>query len=158
MGQRQFYIETKFDGERFQLHKNGSNYMFFSRNGHNYTEMFGCDKNSGTLTPFIHHLFKDDADKVILDGEMCTYSVTEKMILSLPEEHNKSKNLFNDIQTCFCAFDILLYNDSVLTNKPLKKRVEYIEKAFNESEGNFPFIYDFPNMIFILNIFKYKVV
>ena len=33
MGGREFYIETKYDGERCQLHKNGDQYKYFSRNG-----------------------------------------------------------------------------------------------------------------------------
>lgn len=132
---RQFYIETKFDGERFQLHKNGSEYKYFSRNSHDYTATFGADIYSGSLTPFIHQLFGGDVTSLILDGEMCSYSRKDKMILSLPEEHVKAREDGGDVQTCFCVFDILLYNDKVLTNKPLKRRVQFIEKAFQEKEG-----------------------
>lgn len=136
LGGRQFYIETKFDGERFQLHKKGSKYMYFSRNSHDYTEMFGDDIHSGTLTPFIHSLFKANVTSLILDGEMCTYSATDRMILSLPEEHTvRSKSRMTDIQTCFCVFDILMLNDEVLTNKPLKQRCEFMKKTFDEQEG-----------------------
>lgn len=53
-----FYIETKFDGERFQLHKSDEKYVYFSRNGHDYTETFGGDIYSGSLTPFIHKRLK----------------------------------------------------------------------------------------------------
>lgn len=31
MEQSWFYIETKFDGDRMQMHKNGNQYRFFSR-------------------------------------------------------------------------------------------------------------------------------
>ena len=31
MEHQQFYIETKFDGDRMQLHKQGNQYRFFSR-------------------------------------------------------------------------------------------------------------------------------
>ncbi len=132
---REFYIETKFDGERFQLHKQGSQYKYFSRNSHEYTSTFGGDIHSGTLTPHIHQLFKGDARNLILDGEMCSYSRKDKVILSLPEEHAKARETDNDVQTCFCVFDILLYNDKILTNKPLKRRVQFIEKSFQELEG-----------------------
>lgn len=40
-------------------------------------------------------------------------------------------------QPCFCAFDILLYNDIILTNKPLKERVEYLDRLFTEEQGVF---------------------
>lgn len=31
MGNKAFFIEIKYDGERMQFHKNGSEYKFFSR-------------------------------------------------------------------------------------------------------------------------------
>lgn len=31
MEHQQFYIETKFDGDRMQLHKQGNQYRYFSR-------------------------------------------------------------------------------------------------------------------------------
>jgi DNA ligase-4 len=138
MNGQSFFIETKFDGERFQMHKSGDKYVFFSRNGHDYTETFGSDKYSGgSLTPFIHASFAQDVENLILDGEMCGYNIREKILLSLSEEYDvKSSNRrLEDLQTCFCVFDILLYNNTVLTNKPLKDRVEYIKKSFEEIEG-----------------------
>ena len=38
-------------------------------------------------------------------------------------------------QPCYHVFDILLYNDKVLTNLTLKDRIPYIDKTFNECEG-----------------------
>lgn len=38
-------------------------------------------------------------------------------------------------QPCLHVFDILLYNNKVLTNLPLKERLKYIEKTFTSSEG-----------------------
>ncbi|EDL22039.1 ligase IV, DNA, ATP-dependent, isoform CRA_b, partial [Mus musculus] len=38
MKQQSFYIETKLDGERMQMHKDGALYRYFSRNGYNYTD------------------------------------------------------------------------------------------------------------------------
>lgn len=32
-------------------------------------------------------------------------------------------------QPCFCVFDIILLNDEVLTNKPLKERVEKLKRT-----------------------------
>lgn len=82
--------------------------------------------------------FGKDVKNLILDGEMCGYNVKEKILLSLSEEYDVKSNArsWDDLQTCFCVFDILLYNDTVLTNKPLKERVEYIRKSFEEIEGH----------------------
>lgn len=39
------------------------------------------------------------------------------------------------VQSCFCAFDIVYYNGSVLTNKPLKDRLKILEEVFQPLEG-----------------------
>lgn len=110
--------------------------MYFSRNSHDYTETFGADIYSGSLTPFIFKSFASDAKNLILDGEMCAYNSKEKILLSKGDDIDvKSYRQQEDIQTCFCVFDILLYDDTILTNKPLKERIEYIKKAFQEIEG-----------------------
>ena len=41
---REFYIETKYDGERCQLHKQGDTFRFFSRNGFDFTCDYGESK------------------------------------------------------------------------------------------------------------------
>ena len=40
MKDKDFYIETKYDGERMQLHKEGSKFKFYSRNGFDFTEVY----------------------------------------------------------------------------------------------------------------------
>ncbi|CAF0874039.1 unnamed protein product [Brachionus calyciflorus] len=133
---REFYIETKFDGERFQLHKKDDKFYYFSRNSHDYTETFGEDIFNGSLTPFIFKSFAKNVKNLILDGEMCSYNIKEKILLSKGDDIDvKSARQYDGIHTCYCVFDILLYNDEVLTNRPLKERVEYIKKSFSEIEG-----------------------
>ena len=39
------------------------------------------------------------------------------------------------IRPCFCVFDILLYNDQILTNKPLIERLKYLNGMFKTHEG-----------------------
>lgn len=38
---------------------------------------------------------------------------------------------------CFCIFDILLYNDKVLTNEPLKKRLQILDDLIIDIDGVF---------------------
>ena len=52
-----FWIQTKFDGERIQLHKSGQEYRYWSRNATDYTYLYGSSPSTGSLTPFIHSLF-----------------------------------------------------------------------------------------------------
>ncbi|XP_008473862.1 DNA ligase 4 [Diaphorina citri] len=41
-----YYVEPKFDGERFQLHYRDGKFKYFSRNGHEYTRTYGEDASS----------------------------------------------------------------------------------------------------------------
>ncbi|CAF1064672.1 unnamed protein product [Adineta ricciae] len=131
----EFYIETKYDGDRFQLHRDKDQFMYFSRNGHDYTSVFGPDSNNiGTLTPYIANTFKIDCEKCIIDGEMVIYNRNEKIIHSKGDSFDVKSIQANDsqLQPCFIVFDILMYNDEVLTNKPLNERLQYLHKKILE--------------------------
>lgn len=139
----EFYIETKYDGDRFQVHRDKDQFMYFSRNGHDYTSVFGPDStNIGTLTPYIVNSFKIDCEKCILDGEMVIYNRNEKIIHSKGDSFDVKSIQASDsqLQPCFIVFDILMYNDEVLTNKPLNERLEYLhKKIFEPIEGRLIF-------------------
>jgi len=131
----EFYIETKYDGDRFQLHRDKDQFMYFSRNGHDYSSVFGPDSmNIGTLTPFIANTFKIDCEKCIIDGEMVIYNRNEKIIHSKGDSFDVKSIQANDsqLQPCFIVFDILMYNDEILTNKPLNERLQYLHKKILE--------------------------
>lgn len=59
---RTFFVETKFDGERLQVHKRHDEIKMFSRNGVDYTQTYGELVN----------YFKSqvESDCCILDGEV----------------------------------------------------------------------------------------
>lgn len=52
-----FYIENKFDGERFQLHMSCNNFKYFSRNGFDYTGNLGESYEKGTKKNDVHKYF-----------------------------------------------------------------------------------------------------
>ncbi|GIX83138.1 DNA ligase 4 [Caerostris darwini] len=131
-----FVIETKYDGERLQLHKHGSSYMYFSRGGFDCSETYGTTPLEGSLTPYIHRSFKPGVKNCILDGEIVIYSNKLKCIVSKGENPEiQAMAPDGDYTPCFCAFDILLLNDQVLSNLPLKDRVCYVKEAFISIEN-----------------------
>ncbi|XP_050403534.1 DNA ligase 4 [Patella vulgata] len=135
---KMYFIETKFDGERMLLHKNDEAYKYFSRSGKEYTHVFGSNPYDGSLTPYITNCFKPGVKSCILDGEMLGYHAETKTYGTKAEKFDiKSKELAETkgYQACLQVFDILLYNDKVLTNLPLRERLKYIEKVFNPTEG-----------------------
>ncbi|XP_022104577.1 DNA ligase 4-like [Acanthaster planci] len=136
MEHKPFYIETKLDGERMQLHKEGNDYKYFSRRSHDYSRSFGETPDDGSLTPYITNCFKRNVRNCILDGEMLAYNPDTKTFMTKGENFDiKTLKDDEDLQVCYCVFDILLYNDKKLANLPLHERVEYIKEVFTPVEG-----------------------
>ncbi|XP_053563764.1 DNA ligase 4 [Bombina bombina] len=131
MNHQSFYIETKLDGERMQMHKDGDVYKYFSRNGFEYTQQFGASPLEGSLTPFVHNVFITNVQNCILDGEMMAYNQSTKTFM---QKGNKFdiKRMVDDseLQTCFCVFDVLMFNDQKLAHETLRKRYEILHELF----------------------------
>lgn len=49
----------------------------------------------------------------------------------------KKLRIGNIHQPCFCVFDIIYYNDLVLTNQPLEERLNILNTVFEPLEGIF---------------------
>ncbi|XP_070569622.1 DNA ligase 4-like [Ptychodera flava] len=136
MGHKSFYIETKLDGERMQLHKDGDNYKFFSRRSHEYTHIFGATPLDGSLMPHIGKAFKRDIKRCILDGEMVAYNPEAECFMTKGENLDiKALKEDETLQTCFCVFDCLLFNDKNLANYPLHERLQYLQRVFDPVPG-----------------------
>lgn len=136
MGNRPFYIETKLDGERIQLHKAGDVYKYYTRNSYEYTQQFGASPLEGSLTPYIHNVFKPHVVNCILDGEMMAYNPTTETFMQKGSKFDIKRLVDDsDLQTCFCVFDVLLVNNQKFANEPLKKRYEILETVFTPIKG-----------------------
>lgn len=136
MGNSNFFIETKLDGERIQLHKDGDVYKYFTRNSFEYTQQFGASPLEGSLTPFIHNVFKPHVFNCILDGEMMAYNPTADTFMQKGSKFD-IKRLVDDseLQTCFCVFDVLLVNDRKFGNETLKVRHDNLQTVFTPVKG-----------------------
>lgn len=136
MGNSPFFIETKLDGERIQLHKDGDVYKYFSRNAYEYTQQFGGSPLEGSLTPYIHNVFKSNVVNCILDGEMMAYNPTAETFMQKGSKFD-IKRLMDDseLQTCFCVFDVLLVNNRKLGKETLKKRHKILQTVFTPVKG-----------------------
>ena len=149
IGGTEFYIETKYDGERIQIHKDAkNNYRFFSRNGNDFTEDFGENpvsaSDSGELKfcSFIHESLASNVSSVILDGEICAYnklteSVTQKGEYMSIRGIRPEDPLY---QQCLYVYDILLVNNQVVTNLPFYQRLERLHSTIpHEVKGRVHF-------------------
>ncbi|CAN9497485.1 unnamed protein product [Ophioblennius macclurei] len=136
MGGAPFYIETKLDGERIQLHKDGDVYKYFSRNAFEYTQQFGGSPLEGSLTPHIHGAFQSHVVSCILDGEMMAFSAAADAFMQKGSKFD-IKRLMDDseLQTCFCAFDLLLLNGRKLGKETLASRRRSLQTVFAPVKG-----------------------
>uniref|UniRef100_A0A0A9ZG36 DNA ligase 4 n=2 Tax=Lygus hesperus TaxID=30085 RepID=A0A0A9ZG36_LYGHE len=130
-------IETKYDGERFQLHFSNNKFKYFSRNGYEYTQTFGEDEFSGYFSRLIRNQFSPSLTSVILDGEMMGWNTKRSHIVTKAANIDvKTLKVGNIVQPCFFPFDVLYFNGEVLTNKPLIERKEVLNKSFVDLEGS----------------------
>ncbi|KAG9492228.1 hypothetical protein GDO78_000637 [Eleutherodactylus coqui] len=136
MNHQSFYIETKLDGERMQMHKDGDVYKYFSRNGYDYTQQFGGSPLEGSLTPFIHNVFRIDVQNCILDGEMMAFNPSTETFMQKGNKFDIKRMVDDsDLQTCFCVFDVLMFNDQKLAHETLRKRYDSLRDIFTPVPG-----------------------
>ncbi|XP_049941539.1 DNA ligase 4 isoform X1 [Schistocerca serialis cubense] len=131
-----YYIETKHDGERFQIHFMTGTFKYFSRNGFDYTDIYGSNAMTGVLTPLLSKQLQPGVQSFIIDGEMMVW---DKNIVAFRSKGDnidvKSLKGGSYLQPCYCVFDILFYNGEVLTNKPLCDRIKYLNSLITPCEG-----------------------
>ncbi|RKP19877.1 hypothetical protein ROZALSC1DRAFT_4706, partial [Rozella allomycis CSF55] len=141
MSNEEFYIETKLDGERIQLHKNGDEYKYWSRNGTDYTFLYGATKTDGSLTKKIHELFNDKVENAILDGEMVVMDENKGEILPFGTLKTAALNDSEDsVHPYFIIFDILLINGKCLIDDTLDERKRLIHKVVSEKKNWLEFV------------------
>lgn len=76
----EYFIEMKFDGERFQIHMKDNKFKYFSRNGFDFTPNFGESYNSeGLLTKYLEDALDPKVHSFIVDGEMMGWHKTNKV-------------------------------------------------------------------------------
>lgn len=129
--QKEMYQETKMDGERFQLHMKDRVFRYYSRNGHEFSNGFNL-----LLTPLIE--FSTVVHSIILDGEMLVYDKDANRYHTKGEtsvDVKYMKDVNSNLRPCFCAFDILLYNDQNMMNQPYSQRSQLLGQLFKDREG-----------------------
>eukprot|EP01080_Neovahlkampfia_damariscottae_P011827 gene11827-5158_t len=117
-----FFIETKYDGERIQIHKNGDEFHCYSRSlkpivPNKYQE----------VKKYISKAIKED--KVILDGEILLVDLKTGNPLPFGTLGTHKKKQFTDAVVGIFIFDILYLNGKSLLNTPLEKRRQVLEKV-----------------------------
>jgi DNA ligase-3 len=105
------YAETKYDGERLQIHKNGNQFRYFSRNLKEVQP-----HKVAHLKEFIPKSIPN-ANQLILDGEVLLYDHITKKPLPFGTLGVHKKNQFKDATVCLYVFDCLYLNGRDLMNE-----------------------------------------
>lgn len=103
------YSEIKYDGERVQLHKDGDEYKFFSRNLKPV-----LDHKISRCNEFIPQAFPK-ARNLILDSEIILIDTRTNELLPFGSLSVHKKHKFESAEVCLFVFDCIYYNDQDLT-------------------------------------------
>ncbi|DBA86388.1 TPA: hypothetical protein ACH3X2_005613 [Trebouxia sp. C0005] len=152
MKNKTFVVETKFDGDRIQLHRNGNDIQYYSRRGVEHGEYSGFTVMDTVVKKQLKH------EKCILDGEMIVWNKTRKVFepfggirsafsaardgkpVDSQIEMASSEGLYTsdpdynppcvgDIELVFIAFDILFVDEESVINRPLLERLDLLKAA-----------------------------
>eukprot|EP00252_Welwitschia_mirabilis_P019931 TRINITY_DN4748_c0_g2_i1.p1 TRINITY_DN4748_c0_g2~~TRINITY_DN4748_c0_g2_i1.p1 ORF type:complete len:1164 (+),score=257.65 TRINITY_DN4748_c0_g2_i1:141-3632(+) len=124
-------VECKFDGDRIQVHKNGTEVHYFSRNFFEHTEY-----EHGMTSIILENV---RADKCILDGEMLVWDASSKRFAEFGANQEIAKaakdGLESNQQLCYVVFDILYANDTSVIHKALHERLKILKELVNPVKG-----------------------
>lgn len=116
-----FYSEIKYDGERVQIHKQGSEFKFFSRNLKPVLE-----HKVSKLKEFLPKAFPHGND-LIVDSEILMVDTETGDLLPFGTLGKYKKQEHSTAVSCLFIFDCLYFNGDDLTAKPMKERRKFLE-------------------------------
>ncbi|KAG6644099.1 hypothetical protein CIPAW_08G032200 [Carya illinoinensis] len=159
---KEVVAECKFDGDRIQIHKNGIEIHFFSRNFLDHSEYV-----HGMSDVIVQNIL---VDRCILDGEMLVWDTSLNRFAEFGSNQEIAKaakdGLDSDRQLCcilyvlcfqgpasfYVAFDILYVGDTSVIHQSLKERHELLQKVVKPLKGRLEILV--PNVGLGLNILR----
>ncbi|VDN91809.1 unnamed protein product [Brugia pahangi] len=123
---KEMYAEIKYDGERLQLHKDGSKFMFFSR-----SLKPTVDHKVVDLNKIVSEAFPTSRD-LIVDAEMLLIDTNTGKPLPFGTLGIHKKKQFKDAAVCLFVFDCIYYDSNSLIEKSLRERRKFLEDNMKE--------------------------
>ncbi|KAL9673354.1 hypothetical protein QQ045_029610 [Rhodiola kirilowii] len=128
---KEVVVECKFDGDRIQIHKNGPEVHFFSRNFLDHPEY------EHAMSDVIEKSIL--VDRCILDGEMLVWDTSLNRFSEFGSNQEIAKaareGLDSERQMCYVAFDVLYVGDTSVIHQSLKERHELLSKVVKPLKG-----------------------
>ncbi|XP_064992810.1 DNA ligase 4-like [Musa acuminata AAA Group] len=124
-------VECKFDGDRIQIHKNGEEIHFFSRNFLEHPEYA-----HGMSNVIVQNIL---VQRCILDGEMLVWDMAAQHFAEFGSNQEIAKaakeGLESNRQLCYIAFDILYVGDTSVIHQSLTERHSLLQKVVKPVKG-----------------------
>lgn len=125
-------LETKYDGMRTQIHKDGDDIRVFTRRLEDVTEQF----------PDIVAAVEDciDADQCIIEGEAVAYDPDDHSMIAFQELSKRIKRKYDidavkeDIPVVTYLFDIIMLDGETMIDEPLRDRLAALESIIDPAE------------------------
>jgi DNA ligase-3 len=127
------YSEIKYDGERVQVHKEGSEFKYFSRSLKPV-----LPHKVAHFKQFIPQAFPHGKD-LILDSEILMIDTQTGKPLPFGTLGVHKKLEFKDASVCLFVFDCIYYNGEILTDKPIKHRKKILRENMTEIPNHIVF-------------------
>ncbi|KAE8651679.1 hypothetical protein Csa_021363 [Cucumis sativus] len=128
---KEVVAECKFDGDRIQIHKNGTEVHYFSRNFLDHSEY-----GHGMSDVIVQNV---RSARCILDGEMLVWDKSLNRFAefgSNQEIARAAKDGFDsNRQLCYVAFDVLYVGDTSVIHRSLKERHELLRDVVKPVKG-----------------------
>lgn len=105
-GSQRWRCEAKIDGERIQLHTDGSSFAYFSRSGADYSHLYGHRANLGPLSKHLQPLAMtkgSEVQSIILDGEMVGFDESSGTWILFGDKHASIYSSVNKANTHPCC-------------------------------------------------------
>ena len=122
-------IEYKYDGARYQIHREDDNIIIFNRKGVIVTHQFPDIVEKVSLWDISPFIVDTEIYPVKSDGQPALFQLMNARF--------HSKDATEGVRKCPVAlaiFDCLMYKGNGLINTPLSARIEFIEKFPDQAE------------------------
>ena len=119
---KEYIIDFKYDGNRYQIHKHKKDVMIFNRKGKVVTEQFPDIKEIVSEFDIPFCILDTEIYPIYPDGTPAPHKSMATRVHS--KDHEKA---VRDCPVKLAIFDVLQYYDSLLTNDSYKNRISHLK-------------------------------